>query len=104
MITKLSQQLSFEFSSLLQTSNDTFMLYKIEALKSTDTDYQFLLRSINCKKSQENLHIFRINLVEQNKVRKCFRQNAPLYLHGVEANKVNNLLNSGYPIDWNREQ
>ena len=100
-VISLAQQLSIELSSLLRTTNDNSMVFKTEALKSTDEDYQFILRSINDEKSVENLkvlHIFRINHVDLNQSRKI--RNANLYFNGISSNKVINVLKSGYPKNW----
>lgn len=101
IVKSLAQQLSFKISCLLEISINDCIKYKTELLSSKDKDYQFVLRSINDKHSNENLsirYLFRINPQDQNEAN--FINNVPLYLHGIKANKVLDILTSGYNTDF----
>ena len=96
----LKQQLLFKIKNLFQTSSDGSIRFKTELLKTTDKDYQFILRSItddSCNANSKVLHIFRINPIDQIQVNKL--KYTDLYLHGIKSNKIIDVLSSGYPSD-----
>ena len=93
----LKKQLSFETSTLFTTTSIGCTKYKTDALQTLDDDYQFVLKSLgraDCKKIPKVLHMFRINPLDQYEAGMI--QNSSLYWHGVPANKVENILTSGY--------
>jgi len=97
-ISSLKQQLSFKMSSLFQTDYNNLTQYKTEFLETSDKDYQFILRSVtddSCNKNPNVLHMFRINPTDENQENKLL--NTKLYLHGTKANKITEVLKSGYP-------
>ena len=58
------------------------------------------MRSLNnkgCAKTPKVLHIFRIISTDQTDVKYFYNNN--LYLQGVTADKVMNILKQGYPKD-----
>ena len=95
-VTSIKQQLLFKMSVLF--GNNDSIKYKTEALQSSEIDYRFLLSSLNssgCEESAKILHVFKISPADGNEVRKV--HNSSLYLQGVTANKIINILTSGYP-------
>ena len=97
----IMQNLSFNMNSLSETSTNDSIKYKTQLLETQNEDYQFILRSIIDENSNHNptvRYIFRINHVDLNEVEKL--KNSFLYLQGVKANKVMNVLKFGYPKDY----
>ena len=79
------------------------MIYKTESFESSDKDYDYMIRSLNdkgCAKIPKVLHMFRIIPADQTDVENSY--NNYLYLHGVTANKVMNILKKTIPNVWDR--
>ena len=92
-------------TNLLATSTNHSMKYKTEILQTQDRDYQYVSRSITNKNYNGNttvLHMFRVNPVDSNEVRKpyCSLLDVLFYLHGVKANNIMDALTSGYPQSY----
>ena len=99
-IKSLLQQLSFNFNCIFETSTNDSIKYKTKLLSPADEDYKFILRSIDDKCTSENspiCYFFKIIPVDKNEA--YLINNVSLYLQGVKANKVLDVLTSGYPTD-----
>ena len=96
-ISSVIQQISFNLVNLVEGKRDAWYQYKTAVLQTDDKDYQFIIRSITDKNSENNskvLHILKINPVNQNEVSEM--QNKPLYLYGVKAHKVDGIIKNGF--------
>ena len=94
----LIPQLTFEMSTLFNSLNEDSTIYKTVSLGGSDKDYDFIMRSLNNKgfaNIPKVLHMFRIIPADQTDVKYLYNNN--LYLHGVKADKVMNILKQGYP-------
>ena len=92
-INSFLQQLSFNMTSLFETSTNDSIKHKTQLLETHNEDYEFILRSITDENSNHNskvLYMFRINPVDPNEARKL--EDNLLYLQGVTANRVMNVL------------
>ena len=95
-VNSFMQQLLFEMSSITET-NASFK-YKAELLQTSNRDYQFVLGSMTEGNPNSNwtvLKIYRINPVDESEVEKM--RDGFLYMHGVKANEVSDVLARGYP-------
>ena len=75
-----------------------FVNYKAELLQTSNQDYQFVLGSMTEGNPNSNLkvvQIYRINPVDESEVEKM--RDGFLYMHGVKANEVSDVLARGYP-------
>ena len=74
--------------------------YNTAVLQAEDKDYQFILRSISDKNSENNpkvLHVLKINPVNEKKVSQM--QNKPIYLYGVKSHEVNDIIMSSFTLN-----
>ena len=97
-VTSLMKQLPFEMSAVSRTGTAGSIKYKTEALQTSHKDYRFISSSLDYSECEENtkiLHLFRIDPVDENEAEAI--NASSLYLQGVTANKVMNILTSGYP-------
>ena len=86
----------FKTSSIIETNPS--VKYKAELLLTSSRDYQFVLRSMTEKNPNGNptvVQIYRINPVDKSEVEKM--RDGLLYMYGVKADKVLDVLASGYP-------
>ena len=99
-LNSVMQQLSFEFSSLFEIKQDNSYMYTMEVLQKDDKDYQFIMRRITNKNSDNNpkvFHMFKIHPVNHIEVsQKC---NNELALFGLTADKINDVLKSSFEFD-----
>ena len=94
-------QLTFELSDLLNSLNERSIINKTVLLESSDKNYEFIMRSLNnkgCEKIPKVLHMFRIIPADQTHVKYLY--NNYLFLQGVTADKIMNILKHGYPINY----
>ena len=86
----------FKTSSIIETNPS--VKYKAELLLTSSRDYQFVLGSMTEKNPNGNptvVQVYRINPVDKSEVEKM--RDGLLYKHGVKADKVLDVLASGYP-------
>ena len=101
-INSIMKQLTFNLSSIIETTNDEIRKYRPELLQKEDGDYKFILQSLtskNANSSSKMLHVFKINPVDAGEVNKI--KDKCLYLNGITSNNVNNILIFGYPEKQN---
>ena len=94
----IMQQMSFEVNSLSRRKPNKSFIYQTELMEKEDKDYQIILNSVTDKNSNFNPKVLQLYNIKPSGSYKIdqFRGN-PLCLHGVKANKVNDLLQYGYP-------
>ena len=96
-VNSFMQQLLFEMSSITET-NASFK-YKAELLQTSNRDYQFVLGSItetDCRNYNPKIvKIYRINPADESETEKM--RDSFLFMHGVPANHVLDVLARGYP-------
>lgn len=97
-ITLLINNLLFDINLLLETKVLKDFWYRTEIMNKNDKDYEFIVNSVTDEKSQFNpklLHLFKINPSFSYEIKEM--QGKLLYLHGIKASKVVDVLNFGYP-------
>ena len=88
-------------SSLFNSLKDNSIIYITVSLGSSDKDYEFIMRSLNnkgCAIIPKVPHMFKIIPADQTDVKYLY--NNYLFLQGVTADNIINILEEGYPIKY----
>ena len=97
----LIPQLTFEVSNLINSLNEDSMDYKTLSLEDSDTDYEFIMHSLNdkgCAKIPKVLHMFRIIPADQTYDKYLY--NNYLNFQGITADQVMKIFKQGYPKNY----
>ena len=96
----LKEQLSVDIKKIFEAASNSSLKYKPELLTPENEDYGFVLRSIEDKNTNENPEIFKLYKIVSGVDEAQNVQGGSLYLKGVKANEVMNILNLGYSYEF----